>query len=169
MSPNTTQILTSPYLLYTTSIFSFIIARFIITQVQKHGPIPIFRSLIKHNSRIYALFSILHFLTILISFSHQPPLTLHNLICVSPPQTPYENMLRYVYHASKFYEYVDIFNVLAVGGVVNAHFGFHHFTVWSHFLRSFYAVQYSFVLTQLSANKNQIREQFVTESHRHHT
>jgi hypothetical protein len=37
--------------------------------------------------------------------------------------------LRYIFHASKIYEYADIFNVLAAGGVVNVHFGIHHFTV----------------------------------------
>ncbi|OBT92629.1 hypothetical protein VE01_09811 [Pseudogymnoascus verrucosus] len=32
------------------------------------------------------------------------------------------------YHASKFYEYVDILNVLASGGEIDLHFGVHHLT-----------------------------------------
>ncbi|SPO01664.1 uncharacterized protein DNG_04337 [Cephalotrichum gorgonifer] len=39
-----------------------------------------------------------------------------------------ESHARGLYHASKFYEYVDIFNVRASGGVIDLHFGFHHLT-----------------------------------------
>lgn len=54
--------------------------------------------------------------------------SIRTVIC-STPSSELDQKLRYVFHASKLYEYVDIFNVLAAGGVVNAHFAIHHFTV----------------------------------------
>jgi len=131
MSSITLGILSSPYLLYTTSVISFILARSIIYRVRNKGPIPIARTLIKYNSRGYAFASLLLFLAILDSFWREIVDTSHatftSIIC-SPSTTKYDEILRYLYHLSKFYEYVDIFNVLGSGGEVNAHFGFHHFT-----------------------------------------
>jgi hypothetical protein len=54
--------------------------------------------------------------------------SIRSLIC-SSPFSGFDRKLRFIFHTSKLYEYVDIFNVLAVGGVVNAHFAIHHFTV----------------------------------------
>jgi hypothetical protein len=131
MSSLVTSVLTSPYLLYSTSISSFILARLIIFRVKKNGPISYAGAVIKYNSILYSILSLLLCIGITHSFwidlSHATP-SLEGIICL-PSQADYDLMLRYLYHASKIYEYVDIFNVLAVGGVVNAHFGFHHFTV----------------------------------------
>lgn len=128
------QILSSPPLLWVTSIVSFAIARFIIYYVQKKGPISFASALIKHNSRCYSFTSLLLFIAILFSFGTEirqtPNPSLQSIIC-SPSTTSYDETLRYLYHASKFYEYIDIFNVLAAGSKVNAHFGIHHFTVRS--------------------------------------
>jgi hypothetical protein len=127
-----TSILSSPNTLYTTSITSFLIARFIIHRVKNHRPIRVARTIMKYNSIIYSAFSLVLFFGILASFwvdiSSTPNLSLRTLIC-SPSTSNLDQRLRYTYHASKFYEYIDIFNVLAVGSVVNTHFWFHHFTV----------------------------------------
>lgn len=40
----------------------------------------------------------------------------------------YDTPARYLYHMSKFYEYVDIMNVQAAGSPISIHFGFHHLT-----------------------------------------
>lgn len=127
----TTNILTSPITLYTTSITSVLISRSIISYVKNRGPIVFFRHVIKWNSIFYSIFSSLLFLAVLQSITHDfsqsiatPTL---DLICSSPISS-LDSDLKLVYYASKIYEYIDIFNVLAVGGVVNRHFWFHHFT-----------------------------------------
>jgi len=69
----------------------------------------------KLNSRLYAAASLLLLVSIIIS------------------DRPTAGRL---YHASKFYEYVDILNVVASGGAVDLHFGFHHLTTpWLTFFR----------------------------------
>jgi hypothetical protein len=132
MSPTLERTLTSPYLLYVTSIFSFIIARSIISHVKKNGPISFAPTVIKYNSNLYSIFSALLCIGITTSIweeiSTTSSLSTRTLIC-SASSSDFDQTLRYVFHASKLYEYVDIFSVLAAGGVVNAHFGIHHFTV----------------------------------------
>ncbi|KAL5344374.1 hypothetical protein ACLOAV_010634 [Pseudogymnoascus australis] len=73
-----------------------------------YGPIPGARTLITINSWFYALVS-LGLLLIILYPSH-------------------DLLARRLYHASKFYEYVDILNVLASGGEIDLHFGVHHLT-----------------------------------------
>jgi hypothetical protein len=131
MSSNVTSILASPYLLYSTSITSFILARLIISHVKKHGPISFTGRVTKYNSIVYSIASLILCIAITVSIwtdiSQTPNLSINSVIC-SPSRSDYDLTLRYIYHASKIYEYVDIFNVLASGGIVNAHFGVHHFT-----------------------------------------
>jgi hypothetical protein len=131
MSLNVATILASPYLLYSTSIISLILARLIISHVKQHGPISFAGTVIKYNSIIYSIASLLLCLAIFHSvwadLSQNPNPSLQSIIC-SPSRSSVDLTLRYIYHASKIYEYVDIFNVLAVGGVLNAHFRVHHFT-----------------------------------------
>jgi hypothetical protein len=132
MSSTLESILISPYTLYTTSIFSFITARSIISRVKKNGPVSIAPALIKYNSNIYSFFSLFLFMGIAASIRAEL-LTASNpsirtLFC-SSTSSEFDKKLRYTFHASKLYEYVDIFNVLAAGGVVNAHFAIHHFSV----------------------------------------
>lgn len=76
--------------------------------VTTHGPIPSARRLIFLNSWIYSAASLILLI----------------LICL--PQ--HEDLARYLYHASKFYEYVDILGVRASGGDIDLHFGVHHLT-----------------------------------------
>lgn len=76
--------------------------------VAKHGPISQVRAWVKFNSWFYAALSAIMFGLILIP--------------------SYESTARTLYHYSKFYEYVDILGVRAIGGVIDLHFGFHHLT-----------------------------------------
>jgi hypothetical protein len=87
----------------------------------------------KFNNVFYSLFSLALFICISSSFfadlsKTTTPLSLNTIICTQS-HTDFDKRLRLIYHVSKIYEYVDIFNVLAVGGEVNTHFWVHHFTV----------------------------------------
>ncbi|KAH8890477.1 hypothetical protein GQ53DRAFT_747510 [Thozetella sp. PMI_491] len=95
---------------------------FILTWVLFHqhishtGPKPGASVVTKYNSRVYS-FASLVLLALILSPSH-------------------EGLSRSLFHTSKFYEYVDIFNVLASGGKISLHFGFHHSTTpWFTFIR----------------------------------
>lgn len=131
MSSFIIEILSSPFLLYTTSAISFIVARYLTNHVLTKGPLSIAPYLIKYNSRVYSMASFLLFLAILSSFGTEiaetPDVSLNTIIC-SQSTIKQDEIIRYLFHFSKFYEYVDIFNVLGAGGEVNAHFGIHHFT-----------------------------------------
>jgi hypothetical protein len=76
--------------------------------VAKHGPISQVRAWVKFNSWFYAALSFIMFGLILVP--------------------SYESTARTLYHYSKFYEYVDILGVRAIGGPIDLHFGFHHLT-----------------------------------------
>lgn len=76
--------------------------------VAKHGPISQARALVKFNNWFYVALSSIMFGLIL---------------------TPScESTARTLYHYSKFYEYIDILGVRAIGGAIDLHFGFHHLT-----------------------------------------
>ncbi|KFY02527.1 hypothetical protein V495_05773 [Pseudogymnoascus sp. VKM F-4514 (FW-929)] len=76
--------------------------------VSLRGPISGARTLMTINSWFYAFVS-LGLLFVTLSPSH-------------------DLVARRLYHASKFYEYVDILNVVASGGEIDLHFGVHHLT-----------------------------------------
>jgi hypothetical protein len=127
------SILISPNTLYTTSLSSFLISRYIINHVQKNGPISFAGRIKKFNNVFYSLFSLALFICISSSFlaglsEATTSLSLNTIICTQS-YTDFDKKLRLIYHVSKIYEYIDIFNVLAVGGEVNTHFWVHHFTV----------------------------------------
>jgi len=127
------SIFTSPYILYTTSLSSFLISRYIINHVQKNGPISFAARTMKFNNAFYSFFSFALFICISSSFftdlsPANTSLSLKAIICTES-HTDFDKKLRLIYHLSKIYEYIDIFNVLAVGGEVNTHFWVHHFTV----------------------------------------
>lgn len=61
------------------------------------------------------------------------------LLLVLLPQT--QEVAKALYHASKFYEYLDIVLVVACGGGIDLHFGFHHLT--TPYLTYFRVVQHS--------------------------
>lgn len=76
------------------------------------GPFKLAPAVTTLNSKVYAVVSLFLFFGILAS-----------------TQSPKADRIsRYAYHISKFYEYVDIINVLASGGSINLHFAFHHLT-----------------------------------------
>jgi len=76
--------------------------------VAKNGPIRQARTVTKINSWVYAAAAFgLMVITLLPS---------------------YDAVGRQLYHYSKFYEYIDILAVLASGGAIDLHFGFHHLT-----------------------------------------
>ena len=116
MSSTLESLLASPTALVSTSILSFILARAIISRVRKNGPIPYAPKVIKYNSYAYSIFSLFLCMNVTasiwdeISRSSDPSITA--LIC-SSSSSKFDRKLRYFYHASKIYEYVDIFNVLA--------------------------------------------------------
>lgn len=72
------------------------------------GPFRGAHIIMKLNSLFYSFLSLI-LLILLLSPSH-------------------DNLARRLYHASKFYEYVDIINVRAMGSSIGLHFGFHHLT-----------------------------------------
>lgn len=76
--------------------------------VALHGPVRGARAVTTLNSRFYSLAS-LGMLLLIISGKNT-------------------EIAKSTYHASKFYEYLDILNVLASGGEIDLHFGFHHLT-----------------------------------------
>jgi len=115
-----------PYLPTTTLLFltTFILLS---SRIKRHGPFKHAPRTMKYNSLLYSLFSLILCLSILSTFPLHPLPS----ICTSPSPRPseFEEKLGLIFHYSKIYEYVDIFNVIAAGGVVNVHFRVHHFTV----------------------------------------
>ncbi|PKS12305.1 hypothetical protein jhhlp_001605 [Lomentospora prolificans] len=79
------------------------------SHVKQSGPIRGASTVTKINSIFYAFAS----------------LAMMILVIVRPE---IDATSRYIYHYSKFYEYVDILNVRASGGAIDLHFGFHHLT-----------------------------------------
>ncbi|OAQ92351.1 NADPH2:quinone reductase [Purpureocillium lilacinum] len=77
--------------------------------VETRGPIASVRSITLLNSRFYSLASA----------------ALLALILLAPA---YQDTARLLFHASKFYEYIDVLGVRAAGGEIDLHFGFHHLT-----------------------------------------
>ncbi|KAI0536245.1 hypothetical protein GGR58DRAFT_514746 [Xylaria digitata] len=77
-------------------------------QVLRHGAISGARALNKVYSCVYSAVSAILLYLIL-----------------SPN---YEDTARTLYHVFKFWEYVDVLTVRGGGGLIDLHFGFHHFT-----------------------------------------
>lgn len=77
-------------------------------RVASHGPITAARKVVFLNSWFYSLASVV-LLTLILN-------------------QEYEDLARKVYHASKFYEYIDILGVRASGGDIDLHFAVHHLT-----------------------------------------
>jgi hypothetical protein len=123
-----------PLYLPATTLLFLTTALLIKSRVKKAGPFHYAGTIIRYNSLIYSVFSLCLSLSILSTFSLPKSLkdVWHSsFICTSPPPNPssIDKTLGLIFHFSKIYEYIDIFNVLAAGGYVNVHFWFHHFTV----------------------------------------
>ncbi|TFK44079.1 hypothetical protein BDQ12DRAFT_730189 [Crucibulum laeve] len=103
--------------------------------VQKNGPIPFSRQILRLNSAIYSIVSLFFVLQIgglilrLLGTSSAIGIqeTAHKIL-LQPSTDPKDKTLRYLYHLSKFWEYVDIFSVLATGSSIGIAFSFHHLT-----------------------------------------
>jgi hypothetical protein len=78
------------------------------SHVSRHGPIAGARTFTKYNSIFYSTASAI-LLFLILSSAH-------------------ERLAKTLYHASKFYEYVDVLGVRAGGGEIGLHFGVHHLT-----------------------------------------
>ncbi|KAK1763370.1 hypothetical protein QBC33DRAFT_550008 [Phialemonium atrogriseum] len=89
--------------------------------VSRHGPIPQARTVTKVNSWLYSAVSFV-LVVLILSPSH-------------------DKLARHLYHASKFYEYVDIMGVRAGGKSIDLHFAFHHST--TPYLTYFRVLQHS--------------------------
>ncbi|KAK9319837.1 ELO family [Lipomyces orientalis] len=113
-----------PGIVYPTAAFATV-AVLLRRYIQSHGAFPIAPVLIKFNSRLYAGISLWFFLTILFSRTTSSQSLGRGYVNWLLPT---ETSRRCAYHLSKFYEYLDIFLVLANGGQVALHFTFHHLT-----------------------------------------
>ncbi|KAL3463486.1 hypothetical protein BJX64DRAFT_256827 [Aspergillus heterothallicus] len=95
---------------------------FLHVYVRHNGPISVARPIIKLNSWIYSVASFLMFLIIIIR--PIPPVDTY----VGLSNGLSDDYVCYIYHLSKFYEFIDIILVCAAGSSINLHFGFHHLT-----------------------------------------
>ncbi|OJD13463.1 hypothetical protein AJ78_06074 [Emergomyces pasteurianus Ep9510] len=101
--------------------------------VRKNGILPYASTAIKANNYIYTCASLLFFVILVCSlelpllrvFNVKGDDALHRFGIYLRNQ---DEQLRYIYHLSKIYEYIDILLVLATGGQIGWHFGFHHLT-----------------------------------------
>ncbi|KAJ9645595.1 hypothetical protein H2204_001176 [Knufia peltigerae] len=85
--------------------------------VERNGAFPWTRTVIHLNSQAYSLFSlVLAYLILNDAFHFQE---------ISGIKS---SDLAYVYHLSKFYEYIDVFNLVANGQSIGPHMAFHHIT-----------------------------------------
>ncbi|KAK5047778.1 hypothetical protein LTR84_006443 [Exophiala bonariae] len=86
--------------------------------IQRNGAISFARTTTKLNNEIYSIFSFALGGLILNDVFQFYPLD----------DTIKTNDIAYIYHLSKFYEYTDIFNLVAGGKVIGPHMAFHHLT-----------------------------------------
>ncbi|KIW86843.1 uncharacterized protein Z519_12629 [Cladophialophora bantiana CBS 173.52] len=86
--------------------------------VARNGPFSVARPVTRLNSQVYALFSLALAYLILNDVFHFQDLQ----------QVVKSSDLAYIYHLSKFYEYIDVFNLVAAGTPINPHMAFHHIT-----------------------------------------
>ena len=108
--------------LYIKSITSFTLSRLIIHHMKRRSPMCFAPTVIKYNSRVYFIISLILFLAIASCLRHDITKPSYQSPICSPPTFPHDGTLRCLFRLSKFHEYVDIFNVLAADGVVNKHF-----------------------------------------------
>jgi hypothetical protein len=105
--------------------------------VSKHGAFPVFSTIITINSILYAAFSALLSYLLIQSYLLQHaspdkpisiPLPLGLTIPFLDKSTLTIAEMGYIYHLSKFYEYIDVINLVGQGKVVGPHMAFHHIT-----------------------------------------
>ncbi|OAP64339.1 hypothetical protein AYL99_00311 [Fonsecaea erecta] len=117
MSAQDTRPLTSlPSLIMTTIPFVFLWST-LKAYVANNGPFTFARPVTRLNNQVYALFSLALALLIL-----------NDVVQFQNLQQVRTADLAYTYHLSKFYEYIDVFNLSAAGSPINHHMAFHHIT-----------------------------------------
>lgn len=85
--------------------------------VDRNGPIAVARPLTRFNSQLYAVFSLgLAYLIFNDIFHFREDIKVASLD------------LAYIYHLSKLYEYIDVFNLVGQGITIGPHMAFHHLT-----------------------------------------
>ncbi|KIX94803.1 uncharacterized protein Z520_09493 [Fonsecaea multimorphosa CBS 102226] len=117
MSSEDSRPLTSlPSVILTTGPFIFLWST-LRAYVVRNGPFSFARPVTRLNSQVYALFSLALAYSILNDVFH-----FQKLGQVKSAD------LAYIYHLSKFYEYIDVFNLVAAGTTISPHMAFHHIT-----------------------------------------
>ncbi|KIJ40294.1 hypothetical protein M422DRAFT_256848 [Sphaerobolus stellatus SS14] len=105
--------------------------------VKRNGPIPFATPLRTLNNTLYALFSFYFAIQLtlsvyswarLASFRYPSGLEVARSLLTETLPGRSDMRLRYIYHISKFYEFIDIILMIATGGDVGLMFGFHHMT-----------------------------------------
>jgi hypothetical protein len=106
--------------------------------ISKHGALPMFSTITTINSIVYAAFSALLSYLLIQSYLLQQDASSHRPIFVPLPlglTVPFLERssltiaeIGYIYHLSKFYEYMDVINLIGQGKVVGQHMAFHHIT-----------------------------------------
>ena len=93
--------------------------------VQRNGALPLARTITTLNSQVYSLFSLVLACLILNDVYHFQ--ALESTIPIAAGIKTED--LGYIYHLTKFYEYIDVFNLVASGKVIGPHMAFHHLTM----------------------------------------
>ncbi|KIW19272.1 hypothetical protein PV08_03566 [Exophiala spinifera] len=85
--------------------------------IERYGAFPFARTTTRLNSQAYSVVSLVLAYLILNDVYH-----FHEIRGIK------SSVLAYVYHLSKFYEYIDVFNLVANGQSIGPHMAFHHIT-----------------------------------------
>lgn len=97
----------------------------------QYGPLKWSHKLMTIHNRVYSIFSLLLCFGIISSYNSIPK-SPHSLFCSQSRDAGEDWLLRYVFHLSKLYEYMDIFLVTLNGdspSKIGIHFALHHLTV----------------------------------------
>lgn len=122
-----------PSVILTTGAFAFLWS-LLRDYVARNGPLSLARPITRWNNRLYSLLSLLLVCMILNSVSHSRS---HSPFHSDTPSPTYattyifeatHSELAYVYHLSKIWEYIDVFNLVASGTPIAPHMAFHHLT-----------------------------------------
>ncbi|KDQ49508.1 hypothetical protein JAAARDRAFT_42824 [Jaapia argillacea MUCL 33604] len=122
--PPTMAFLTSLPTILTSSIVFISFALSIHSHVKQNGPVPLARRLMRLSNVFYSIFSLVFCIAIVSSLWRHVG---GNNTTISWFQVG-DDTLRFAFHLSKLYEYLDIFFVLGSGSPVSIHFAFHHLT-----------------------------------------
>ncbi|KIJ23016.1 hypothetical protein M422DRAFT_276490 [Sphaerobolus stellatus SS14] len=139
--------------------------------VKRNGPIPFATPLRTLNNALYASFSFYFAIQLslsvyswarLASFRYPSELEVARSLLTETLPDRSDMRLRYIYHISKFYEFIDIILMIATGGNVGLMFGFHHMTAGSPSLSTLFtgataALRGSKITSAFSAGKHAIR------------